>query len=469
MLRVLFCMSCCSAPPSNNRPARGKANVTRKNEKLVEEADFKSLLSLGTSEKESLLTNQIQANNLNYGAKGTDTQGTQGDLIAGDANASHQHHQLDQQSKQGNDSSTPDLSTAVASASRTTLQSIAADNHQRFADGPSDDEKSVSTPSSIDIESFREHPEHNQQFKDQETLEQTPSERTVGSERRYNDGFLETRAAADIPSTTKIGDYARIEYSPVEDLDSVTTKSQSRGGSERGGRQPSMEYDSNGLRRSSKPASESVSRRSSQGIESTSISIASQLSNEQFQQNLTNMLESVNSPIPLFGTIGLPLGPPLESLASETAKTSPETTGAALTSASQDSLSDASLGSNEAAARATLENATTGAALVGEPSERGDFDDPTEMARLTQSSRLADDQSNSTLAKESETAQTDRVDSSLSMATTTSGGVTNPTPTPSELSASSPKKKNKLRPKALLKKLKPSGKKKGKEDTGNIK
>jgi len=114
MLRVLFCMSCCSAPPSNNRPARGKANVTRKNEKLVEEADFKSLLSLGTSEKESLLTNQIQANNLNYGAKGTDTQGTQGDLIAGDANASHQHHQLDQQSKQGNDSSTPNRWTSRA-------------------------------------------------------------------------------------------------------------------------------------------------------------------------------------------------------------------------------------------------------------------------------------------------------------------------------------------------------------------
>lgn len=70
--------------------------------------------------------------------------------------------------------------------------------------------------------------------------------------------------------------------------------------------------------------------------ESTSISIASQLSNE-FQQNLTDVLKSTNSPKPVFGLAR-------DSGNDQTGtRTSPSTVGAALTSVSQDSLASSNI------------------------------------------------------------------------------------------------------------------------------
>lgn len=278
-------------------------------------------------------------------------------------------------------------------------------------------------------------------------------------------------ASLDVPSTTKIGDYARIEYSPVEDLESVTTMSYSRFGSEKGGSR-SQAGSSVSRRNSTKATTNegSISRRSSQGgVESTSISIASQLSNEQFQQNLTNMLESVNSNYSTIGMIGLPLGPPIEGV--ETTKTSPETPGAALTSASQDSLSDIAFDELSPASsrpETSRSNASIGAALVGDSLERQNAMD--DISDLAQSAPLAsgeDDEQPQRTPNEMNSDEfktsVERVGSPQSIATTTSGALTNPTPTPSEMSTGSGKKKR-IKAKALFKKLRPGSKKKNKDE-----
>lgn len=167
------------------------------------------------------------------------------------------------------------------------------------------------------------------------------------------------------------------------------------------------------------------------------------------------MLESAISPS-TFGTIGLPLGPPLETVATETAKTSPETTGAALTSASQDSLSDSSLASAPTSLAATVGSASkinTGAALVVNSIEQSFDEDMVQLSRPP----TVDYQQKPAPAKPT---KPERVGSPLSLETTTSGGLTNPTPTPSEMSGGSlGKKKSKLRAKSFLKKFKRSSKK----------
>lgn len=218
---------------------------------------------------------------------------------------------------------------------------------------------------------------------------------------------LESRAIVTMTSTTRIGEYARLEYSKLDDFDSeksTTTnshghttvssrevsqcrdsndndddsKSDSDSDDDYGGsdsdtassdsfivtpldaledrryeQHPSTSRDASQLGRrpqtpsrkrrrantntDSKQAAAATqsnhdSRAPSPGLESTSLSIASQLSNEQLELSLTNALESVlAAPNQTYGTIGLPLGPPVDRYPSETTKTSPDTTGAALT------------------------------------------------------------------------------------------------------------------------------------------
>lgn len=505
MLRILLCMTCCSAPKSS-RPARGKANIAENNAKLVEEANTDNLIA--TNEKNQLLSNQIQANIESYGSKDGDVQGkillSASSKLANVAAAAIATPEVGDSAKlEVLDEGVENLITVSTSArpqfsQRKSNESELADytgaKELNFDDD--DDDKSASPPSSIDIESFKENPSDDHPpppsspqsaySADANADYEQPKTTTIGSQQvvdstQINNQLVEstpetsqTRLATNIPSTTKIGDYARIEYSPVEDLESLTTMSYSysRGGSEKGGKPMSVTESDKGLSRKSSPSRSvttngGLSRRSSQGIESTSISIASQLSNEQFQQNLTNMIETANSPTQLFGTIGLPLGPPLDNLVTETAKTTPETTGAALTSASQDSLSDASLDSAPASSRpvATRAVVTSGGALVNDSIE-----DSIEMVPA-QTSPIAGQQGSSSVGRSpiASLATTERLESPTSMVTTTSGGLTNPTPTPSEMSAtSSTKKKRKLRAKALFNKLRPGSKKKVKdENTGS--
>lgn len=525
MFKILFCFNCCGAPPSS-RPARGKAAAVKSNEKLVDEANFKSLLG----EKDQLLANQIHATkDITYGAKDNNNSQSGKILLLPSSQSPFKQHLQQQQSQeeqQGNQllgseddslrasTSAPDQSTFVpklGSSSRLGPDSSVVGEELGAAYRAGESlglyygDESISPPSSIDIDSFRELPEPSSV--EQQNIGTEPvagadikgSKQTDQSIQTVSQRFIDNVADASEPptdesptsglvsgatssavtsstsavqkiitSTTKIGDYARLEYSPVEDLESVTTYSQSRVGSEMGGRQISAANSTVSRPSSFKNTSGNVSRRSSQGIESTSISIASQLSNEQFQQNLTNMLESANSPTPLYGTIGLPLGPPLEYNTTETAKTSPETTGAALTAASQDSLSgnslDGSAPSSSRAATLGSMSAVQGAALVNDSIEdsvemgemiRG----PVEAATKAAKARLV-------AQADSDIPAGERIESSLSMATTTSGGLTNPTPTPSEMSGTSQKKKSKLRAGKLFKRLKRGGsKKKSKDDT----
>jgi len=403
--------------------------------------------------------------------------------------------------------------------------------------------RSQSPASSIDVDSFSET--QRPELESPDASSRLQSDREAGNPLAESSGLAASADRANIPSTTKIGDYARIEYSPLEDLESVTTYS--RGGSTKGSRsyagstlsrQNSMGKGAQRqAMRSEEPESDvgegpgplgrsnKSSRRSSGqgglglseseaggggGYESTSISIASQLSNEQFQQNLTNLLEQSASPTTMFGTIGLPLGPPLrggvsssslgdgiqgEAALSETGgKTTPETPGAALTSASHDSLSDASLSdigdgaddkytnqkqtTNKAATLQSI--ASSGGALVQsnedsmELNNGGGFTSAAPLASsedepAPSASKRASIQTNETddQSKASTVIADQRVGSPQSYATTTSGGLTNPTPTPSELSQGSQGKKKKLKAKAVLKRFK-FGSKKGKSKGDSV-
>lgn len=506
MLRVLLCMTCCSAPPprSAKRRASSSANSTsntseeEKKKKKIEEAsktDFKSLVTLTAGEKEQLIASKQQqqqqqgneghehilarAKRLNSDATLTaievEDSLTASTSLATLKNVGSTNNRKQLQRQLAVDAE--DLSKRLALAS-----GIAArDLNQSYADA---DQESISTPSSIDIGQFTENPrgilpQSSGEFDQREDLESSTandhykegyrSYKTQSKQRPIgqNDTLLESSGSKQsVPtSVTKIGDYARLEYSPVEDLESVTSKSRSRVGSEKSGSRPDGLSSTLSRRNSTKTTEGSISRQSSQGVESSSISIASLLSGEQLQQNLTNMLETANSPIPMYGTIGLPLGPPLEATYTETAKTSPETTGAALTSNSQDSLSDASLentGQKPVSRPLTFisTSSNTGGALVSS------IEDSMEISQNLSSDRGEDRASK---ISESTTVAQDagvRVGSPLSMSTTTSGGLTNPTPTPSEMSGGSGKKKSRLRPKSLLKRLK--GKKKNKDDSENV-
>lgn len=168
---------------------------------------------------------------------------------------------------------------------------------------------------------------------------------------------LESRAVITITSMSRIGDYARLEYSPVDDTESDGTKL-SRGSNDE------LDHCRIGPNEPSK-ALEVPSRFSSPGIES-SISIASQLSNDYLDHNLTNVLESAQTlPAQIHETIGLPLGPLYAD--SDPGKTSPETTGAALTNT--ESISQGSPSDNESSRRISDQDSSTkssvGAALVG--------------------------------------------------------------------------------------------------------
>lgn len=462
-------MTCCNVP-SNNRQARGKNNLAKVGENLIENVDQKSKLTDGQDkvrEKDLLLTNQIQAHNDNYGTKAESNNQKQLQALAND---------------RGFQESLTTSTSALIPKSR----SAEEDEYTKYTELNFDD-KSVTPPSSIDIDQYKENPMANMQKENEQSVKSTEFQEMgqsfTGQQTASGEvaaGNSETANSAEskmISSFTKIGDYARLEYSPVEDLDSVTTKSHSRPGSM--GRtdfadKPASEQEASEKRRpatsnvTSNATSQSVSRRSSRGIESTSISIASQLSNEQLQQNLTNMIESANSPTALFGTIGLPLGPPLDNDMAgpnsafegdtETRKTSPETTGAALTSASQDSLSGNDY-DNSRFKTATLDsNEASEAALIGDS-----YENSNEIAPLAN----VDETILSRKQQSSVSSQQTRNESALSMTTTTSDALTNPTPTPSEMSSGigvEGKKKSKLRPKNLLKRFK-SGKKKNKTET----
>lgn len=468
MLRVLFCIGCCGTP-KDSRPVRGKNSVVQKNEKLVEQATFKSLINFGESEKNKLLTDESKSNIESYGAKNDDSQG----MNSSPVNNVTKQNKLDQMMLKEDTitAPTPSPSQQQAKAPKQTDAKSFADYSATELNFDYDD-RSGSSTSSIDIEAFSENPSKDQKpaiLAGSESNGSQQDEREDESN-KVESSEVETQISPshNIPSTTKIGDYARIEYSPVEDLESLTTVSQSRYGSEKGTGQLSVAESSVDKQDSlaDKNVGENRSRRSSQGIESSSISIASQLSNEQLQQNLTNMLESANSPIAMFGTIGLPLGPPLDNMMTETAKTSPETTGAALTSGSQDSLSDNSVASDQASRLMTVQSRSSGAALVNDSMERSYLEDSVELNSIRKSPSFLDDRK-STVTKINDNVVTERVESSMSMNTTTSGGLTNPTPTPSEMSSNSSKKKRKLRAKSLLKKLRPGSKKKTKDQSEN--
>ena len=504
-------MTCCSVPP-NNRSGKRKVSTTDKQQKngdknlALSDQDDKSkledanqtdkLTTLGPSEKDQLLTNQVQVNNENYGTrKLADSQGKlnlaisdannddipiarefgeqlfQGDDSVADSNLTQLKHITvkpnDNDDLSGRDDKELDGDLSLDSTlriDRSVSPTLSADlvsyieskNVAEFVTPSTDDDKNPELAASSDKPTLIASNFTDDDYMNSDTVDQQ-------QQSRYEPIASTSR---NVPSKTKIGDYARIEYSPVEDLDSMTTMSHSRFGSEKGGSRSQTGSLSrrNSLRATTNDGS--ISRRSSQGgIESTSLSNSSQLSNEQFQQNLTNMLESVNTNYPTFGTIGLPLGPPFDVGYAETAKTSPETTGAALTSASQDSLSDASFGEGSpkrSRPATTLSDRSTEAALVGDSMERSNFEEIAKPAPLAsgEDELLKEYPSvTSTLIDSNDARPNDRVGSPLSIATTNSGGLTNPTPTPSEMSSGSGKKKR-LKAKALFKRFKPGSKKK---------
>lgn len=531
MLRALFCISCCSAPPSNRGSKQRKlssspsAPATKQQEPSIDKENNEiTTKNEVLNEKDQLLENQINSNNDNYGSKSGQEPQSQGKIsphtLSGKDIPTITTVDTESPLIDDNDQSRKseeDSITAQTSSRQTLLQRQEALDHNPAADLANvrlDGQQTTSSkrvdlpstqalgdsspPSSIDVDEFTESatsgnvtkPPRDESFEQQG---QSAQEHQLKQQQRDLPGVntrpvsgqgagetvgqieaaTQASTARNVPSTTKIGDYARIEYSPVEDLESVTTVSYSRFGSEKGARSQAGSTLSrqNSMKAKSTDGSEAArSRRSSQGIESTSISIASQLSNEQLQQNLTNMLESANSPNPMYGTIGLPLGPPLESsMTAETGKTSPETTGAALTSASQDSLSDTSLGDmgnnhRPPSEPATLRsNVSVGAALVGDSME--------DSAELSISAPLATGESDPPPRSQPTSIDqvkpaVERVGSPASMATTTSGGITAPTPTPSELSTSSTKKKR-LKAKALFKRFKGGSKKNKSKDDGD--
>lgn len=658
MLRVLLCMTCCSAPPARSRRPSTVGNRVVSGEKSAaslknvdSKTDFKSLITLTAGEKNQLLASQVQLqqqdneddydqqNNLQGKLQPKPTRvsaATQTDFTDITDISSNNLYEVDSivqnQLSASTSYSTPTTTDTIVNAAATSVanynipsgsssaskfssssllqqqhlmqQQQVADLNRRLSsaaaavnsggtsqvsssnyviraayDAYADlddniDNESISPPSSIDIGQFTEHPTTGLQgqidrlnsdlvsdsgFAPAESSVTLQNEPFTASSGGNNDATSEgidlVSSRVNVPSTTKIGDYARLEYSPVEDLESVTTMSYSRVGSVKshgaisgfssmtgggggfGGGGGNGDNGGNGLTggggggrmrgdtsvsraassapisraNSMKTTDESISRRSSQGVESTSISIASQLSTEHLQQNLTNMLETANSPIPLFGTIGLPLGPPLNDgpmmIASETAKTSPETTGAALTSASQDSLSDASLGNGMMGGGGSGGNggsvgnssslprsrpvtmlsvgSTTGGNLVSSMEDSVDLSQAgassvvttasTEIASSSAGTTSGVYSKQSTISRITESSQqqqqketTERVESPLSMmSTATSGGLTNPTPTPSEMSTSSQKKKSKLKAKSLLKRFKGGSKKAKNKDGSN--
>lgn len=459
-------MNCCSAPKPS-RPLNKLAKAV--NEKHVQTSvnntgqvsDFKSLsnnlINHNINEKTQLLSNQLE----NSTPVKSDTQRLDSALFynsdsAGDEQktstvASTSNHILQQRQQ------TPGVT-------RERVDSNYGNKELNF-DDDDDDERGLSESSSIDVSGFRE----------------VTGEQFEKKNNSNNDSSSESHVKVDtprvepinIPSTTKIGDYARLEYSPVEDLESAKSEfgleveAETEGATQEVDKKPdnvddekSEENDKEIVHASStvevqaESGDLSMSRRSSQGIESTSISISSQLSNEQqLQHNLTNMLESAQSTnfnAFTFETIGLPLGPSHDPMPSETAKTSPETTGAALTSASQDSLSNTSMGSGSQN-RPPILGANVGAALVQSDSfEPSYIDESAEVEAINQT--------NVTVGRQN--VQT-RLESSMS--------TTNPTPTPSELSGtSSQRKKRKLRAKNFFKKLKPGGSKKIKNSEAAI-
>lgn len=477
MLRILFCISCCGVPPSSRASARKvSSSVAYQKDDETKGTDNKTV----TSEKDQLLDNQIRTINDNYGLKGEQDKisspiGDIATITKNLINSDDPSKSYDQNPVAGSSSRQLKRQAAFDSAD-TNYENydINAGARQQQHLQPHDDQN-VSPPSSIDIDLFTESPTFGDAPVPRERFEaQLHHQHQAGGSCVTGSGgsgggagdtvdqieaAMQMSAAKNVPCKTKIGDYARIEYSPVDDLELFTTTSHSHGESEWGG--PSQTGSAlsrqNSWRLASTIDGDFKSRRSSQGIESTSISIASQLSNEQLQQNLTNVLESAtNSPMPLFGTIGLPLGPPLEGALTETAKTSPETLGAALTSASQDSLSDNPLG-QAPAGRPTLSsytNTSSGAALVGDSMERSYNDDnlAADLAATATAPLATDDLP--PLAG-TEVKPTERNVSPQSITTTGSGGLANPTPTPSEMSGSSSIKKRKLRVKSLWKKLSP--------------
>lgn len=535
-------MTCCNAPSARPVQPRGKntnQQATTDEKQLVKNNDILRNQQLG-QEQDKLLENQIQAYNDNYGTKSTTTNATGAittsinkSLLAS-VTTSATSNQTSVSRLLEEDESITASTSALLQKSR-----IAASNEEqeytKYTEMNFDDKSELTPPSSIDINEFQEASSgraHRNREVEEDEDEQEEAE--VGEEEtkrvtsgefftqptgyeqnfsaiyRFNDNGLPT--ARDQPPwdeatrvesgrlpSSKIGHYARLEYSPIEDFDSITSKSVSRPNSERYAassgafRRRSMTGISNneeplsGTQSQRDGFSANVSRRSSRrssgaGIESTSISISSQLSNEQLQQNLTNMLESAtNSPTALFGTIGLPLGPPLEKEmeTTETRKTSPETTGAALTSNSQDSLSGTSRddyrpdGAQRSGA-GTANSEGGGALIGGSDSLERDYTNSLDLSKRYSSISKVTTSTNNTFGSNTATAGGDgtesRVESALSMATTTSGQLTNPTPTPSELSGggggggdANNKKKSKLRPKNLLKRFK-TGKKKSKTE-----
>lgn len=528
MLRVLLCMTCCSVPPasrSGKRKSSSNPNLgTKKDEaRSGSEAQLSpaelgdangdsklafasnKLTSLAPSEMERLPDDQAPADR--EGRSPTIADSEQGKLNskinsraaegARRPGAGSQPERHDQSSPVGARPSSPE-SQRQALANYTSISE--RDAVERYGDlrvdsSLYDTNGSVSAGSSDDSRPYTES-RGERRAGDRPSASSVPASSSAGAEmataaeaadkQRQLSGPAAGSEAQNVPSTTRIGDYARLEYSPVDDLDSVTTMSYSRLGSERGagGRsqaesEPSRP-ESPGRRTGA--TEESLSRRSSRGgVESTSLSISSQLSNEQFQQNLTNMLESVNPNYQTFGTIGLPLGPPIDAgLPTETTKTSPETPGAALTSASPDSLSEgAPEGSPRASRPATLRsNQSSGGALVSDSlqQERANMEEMAELARPAPlamgedeplgagpplASVVTSGRAKDGLADESRPGTSERVGSPQSFTTTTSGALTNPTPTPSELSSGGGKKKR-LKAKALFKRFKPGGKSKSK-------
>lgn len=552
MLRILLCMSCCSVPPaSRSATRRMSSNVDLHSKKVdnsisndsacIDDSIDKSKLEDGKAklinfeddinETDQLLSIQANVDDTNKENYGTTKVGEVQGKLRLDLNAFVDKYSTASQTE------TPDAEDSVAALISVKLQqqkqapdniegsdeddgdsnlksigqTIYIDGDQKFDSATFDNDGAVSPASSNDIEPYRESRlggnESSESIKDSPEVEESrrlleqleqdisglqPNEARVGQGQESRPLYEPIASTSrNVPSTTKIGDYARIEYSPVDDLDSVTTMSYSRLGSERGAstrsQAGSMLSRQNSLGRATNTNGEGPSRRSSQGgIESTSLSIASQLSNEQFQQNLTNMLESVNSNYPSFGTIGLPLGPPIDiGLTTETTKTSPETPGAALTSASQDSLSDGSFeGDIEISPKFSRSaTATSGGALVNDTLQQERVNSA-EMAELAKPAPLASGEDEPIDAKLAsvvtsssgaavkatddnreltEGDDSKRVGSPQSINTTTSGALTNPTPTPSEMSTGSGKKKR-LKAKALFKKFKTGGKKKNKDE-----
>lgn len=527
-------MSCCSAPPatrSGKRKGSSNPNLQSKkadktqpaleSESTVDKSKLADVaakqFTLAATEGDRLLANQVKANDENYGTILDDAQGKL--ILEIDPAAADKTTSLTIVTQAGAQLGLPEQDSPATSTSFEPQQAAnLGDIPDRDALNPADNEVlggRLNTSlfdrdrrASDDIGPRTESRTARQvdgqpvtQEKasisivggaDAELLDQSGAIQQVagGDQRQFYESVL-TTSTQNEPSTTKLGDYARIEYSPVEDLDSVTTMSYSRFGSERGAGSRSQGGSTlsrqNSIGRAAGAAEEGLSRRSSiGGVESTSLSIASQLSNEQFQQNLTNMLESVNTNYQqTFGTIGLPLGPPIDAaFVTETTKTSPETPGAALTSASQDSLSDTSFNGDKTSPKPSgpltdrsNQSSTGGGALVSDSfqQERFILDEMAELAKPAPLATSEDDRvdgtpSTSAVASRGpeppDGGKTDsgRVGSPQSIATNTSGGLTNPTPTPSEMSTGSGKKKKRLKAKTLFKKFKPGGKKKNKDE-----